>query len=131
MITASPSRFQVTCQGSNLCTLSWQRPPINYMRQGTLSNYLVNCSTTYNMDAQRGHQTTYVTRYSTYTSLRLQPYRLYSCCVAAVNEAGTGNSSCQVIFTHEAGELHVCTQFLCITYLLNSYHYCSSNGCPN
>ena len=59
------------------------------------------------MDSRRGHQTTYVTRYSIYTSLRLQPYRLYSCCVAAVNEAGTGNSSCQVIFTHEAGELHV------------------------
>ena len=81
--------------------LSWQRPPIHYTRQGTLLNYFVNCSS---MGARREDQTTYVTHSS--TSLRLQPYRPYNCCVAAVNEAGRGNQSCQTITTHEASKLH-------------------------
>ena len=104
MITASPMRLQVICEESNLCTLSWQQPPIYYARQGTLLNYFANCST---MDARRDDQaTTNVTCSFTYTSLRLQPCLFYNCCVAAVNEAGRGNSACQTILTHEAGTLH-------------------------
>ena len=105
MITASPMRLQVICEGSNSCTFSWQRPPIHYTRQGTLLNYFINCST---MGARRVDQTTSVTSSFTYTSLRLQPYRPYNCCVAAVNEAGRGNSFCQTIITHEAGKLYTC-----------------------
>lgn len=56
------------------------------------------------MDARREDQIlTNVTSSFTYTSVSLQPYQVYSCCVAAVNEAGRGNSSCQEIITHEAG----------------------------
>lgn len=58
--------------------------------------------------ARREDQITYVTSSSTYTSVSLQPYQVYSCCVAAVNEAGRGNSSCQEIITHEAGNyMHI------------------------
>ena len=41
--------------------------------------------------------------YSTYATLRFQPYQFYNCCVAAVNEAGRGSLSCQAFITHEAG----------------------------
>ena len=117
MITASPMRLQVICEESNLCILSWQQPPIYYTRQGTLLNYFANCST---MDARRDDQATkYVTRSFTYTSLRLQPYRFYNCCVAAVNEAGRGNSACQTILTHEAGTLQYNQYAHFMKFLLN------------
>ena len=55
-------------------------------------------------------QTIHRVAYSTHISLRLQPYLFYNCCVAAVNEAGRGNSSCQTIITNEAGELKIHVQ---------------------
>ena len=100
-IAASPMRLQVTCQELNWCTLIWQPPSINYRRQGTILNYFVTYSI---MNCRREYQTINVTRFSTSTSLRLQPYRFYNCCVAAVNEAGRGNSSCQTIISHETGK---------------------------
>ena len=57
------------------------------------------------MNTRRDDWATNVTSSFTHASLRLQPYRIYNCCVAAVNEAGRGNSSCQAIITHEAGKL--------------------------
>ena len=59
------------------------------------------------MGARREDQTTSVTHSFTYVTLWFQPYRSYNCCVAAVNEAGIGSSSCQTIITHEAGN-YVC-----------------------
>ena len=41
----------------------------------------------------------------TSTSISLQPYRFYYCCIAAVNEAGRGDSSCQKFITHETGNV--------------------------
>ena len=93
---ASPIRFQATVDHSNQCTLSWQPPNIT-KRHGTIQHYLVNCSTE---NLREDHNWTVLT---TATSISLQPYRFYNCCVAAVNEAGRGSSSCQIIITHEAG----------------------------
>ena len=92
----------MTCEESNLCTLSWQPPPTDQYsrRQGYILNYFVNCFTT---GAIREHQITYTT--PPYVTLRLQPYQFYNCCVAAVNEVGRGKSSCQAIITHQAGKL--------------------------
>ena len=42
---------------------------------------------------------------TTSISISLQPYRFYYCCVAAVNEAGKGDSSCQKFITHETGNV--------------------------
>ena len=61
--------------------------------------YLVNCSTE---DKRENYNWTVVT---TSTSISLQPYRFYYCCVAAVNEAGRGDSSCQKFITHETGNV--------------------------
>ena len=55
--------------------------------------------------------------------VQLQPYQFYNCCVAAVNEAGRGSSSCQTVITHEAGKLYIQTQRVhvleCIIYSCN------------
>ena len=113
-IVASPVRFQMMCETSNWCTLSWQRPPIYYRGHGSISNYFVNCSTEHT-DDRRDDQTLDVTYSSTYATLRLQPYRFYNCCVAAVNEAGRGDSTCQTIITHEAGKLY--TLYTILSYI--------------
>ena len=69
--------------------------------------YSVECSTKHR-DARRDDQTLNVTYYSsTFATLRLQPYRFYNCCIAAVNEAGRGDLSCQTVITHEAGKLTI------------------------
>ena len=106
--SASPVRLQVACGNSNSCTFSWRPPPILYSRgYGNVSNYMyfIECSTKHR-DARRDDQTLNVTYSSTIVTLRLQPYRFYNCCIAAVNEAGRGDSSCQPVITHEAGKLH-------------------------
>ena len=76
------------------------------------------------MNARQQYQTITITRFSTSTSLRLQPYQLYNCCVAAVNEAGRGNSSCQTIMTYEKRMFYVarpdsCNNNACI-YIYDS-----------
>lgn len=111
--TASPVKFQVICETSNLCTLSWQQPPINSRGHGNILSYSINCSILHN-DARRDEWTTNVTHTSTHTILhaQFQPYRFYNCCVSTVNEAGRGNQSCQTIVTHEAGKL--CIHIICI-----------------
>jgi hypothetical protein len=98
-------RFQVLCEMSNLCTLNWQQPPVLSRRQGNILNYSMNCSTLHK-DARRDEWTTNISTNATSLHAWFQPYRFYNCCVAAVNEAGTGNSSCQTVITHEAGKLH-------------------------
>ena len=120
---ASPTRFQTICEESNLCTLSWQRPPMYYRRQGTLLNYFINCSTVHK-DARRDESATNITLSSTNVTLHvwLQPYRFYNCCVAAVNEAGRGNSACQTIITHEAGKLYS----VGFTHTYKSHVYCTA-----
>ena len=114
---ASPTRFQATCEESNLCTLSWQRPPMYYRRQGTLLNYFINCSTVH----RRDESATNIMLSSTSVTLHvwLQPYQFYNCCVAAVNEAGKGNSACQTIITHEAGTPHYYQYAHYMKFLLN------------
>ena len=108
----------MTCTESNWCTLTWQPPPINFKRQGTILNYFINCATVPdNKDARRDDQIVNVTRFSSYANLVrawFQPYQIYNCCVAAMNEAGRGNSSCQTIITHEAGKL--CIHTICIKF---------------
>ena len=125
--TASPVRFQAICETSNLCTLSWQWPPIHSRGHGNISNYLINCSTLHN-DDRRDEWTTNITHTSTHAILHawFQPYRFYNCCVAAVNEAGRGNSSCQTIITPEAGKL--CVHITCIKVWVQKIS-CSSNCC--
>ena len=99
---ASPMRFQVMCETSNLCTLNWQQPPAHSRRHGNITNYFMNCSTLHK-DARREEWTTNMSSTNTTIQAWFQPYRFYNCCVAAVNEAGMGNSSCQTFITHEAG----------------------------
>ena len=96
-------RFQVMCETSNLCTLNWQQPPVHTTRHGNISNYFMNCSTLHK-DARREGWTTNISSINTTIQAWFQPYRFYNCCVAAVNEAGRGNSSCQIFITHEAGK---------------------------
>ena len=100
---ASPMRFQVMCETSNLCTLNWQQPPVHSRRHGNILNYFVSCSALHK-DARREEWTTNVSTNATLYYAWFQPYRFYNCCVAAVNEAGRGNSSCQTFITHEAGK---------------------------
>ena len=102
--TASPTRFQVMCETSNLCSLNWQQPPVLSTRHGNILNYFVSCSTLHK-DARRDEWTTNVSTNATlYAWFQLQPYQFYNCCVAAVNEAGRGLLSCQTFITHEAGK---------------------------
>ena len=91
-------RFHVTCTESNWCTLTWIPPPILHYQQ--LETVFINCSTR-NKFARRDDWTALVT----HTSLHvwLQPHQTYNCCVAAVNNAGRGNSICQTIITRETG----------------------------
>ena len=112
-------RFQVTCEESNLCTLSWQRPPTYSRRHGKIQSYFFNCTT---MEGTRSDDQSII--YSTYTSISLLPYRFYNCCVAAVNEAGIGKLSCQTIITHEAGKLHVYTYQKRYTYCNIKKNHC-------
>ena len=92
------------CEESNLCILSWQRPPTHSRGHGNISNYFINCSTNLHRNARREERTINVST-DAILHVQLQPYRLYNCCVAAVNEAGRGSSSCQTVITHEAGKL--------------------------
>jgi hypothetical protein len=95
-------RFQVICETSNFCTLNWQQPSVHSRRYGTILNYFINCSTLHK-DARRDEWTTNVSTNDISLYAWFQPYRFYNCCVAAVNEVGRGNSSCQTFITHEAG----------------------------
>lgn len=97
---ASPIRFQATVDHSNLCALSWQPSNIT-KRHGTIQHYLVNCNSS-TEDAKEDYNWTVLT---TTTFISLRPYQFYNCCVAAVNEAGRGSSSCQTVITHEAGTI--------------------------
>ena len=123
MYIASPIRFQATIDDSNLCTLNWQPPNIT-KRHGTIQHYLVNCSTE---DMREGNWTVLATN----TTTRLQPYQFYNCCVAAVNEAGRGNLSCQTIITHEAGTVTVDMLYVINYTSLINFPSCSSNSSSN
>lgn len=106
--TASPTRFQVTCDKSNLCTFSWQ-PPSAYTlsrRYGNTVYYGVSCTAT----GTKGNDQSivyrrYTSQYNSRINLSL-PYQFYNCCIVAMNEAGSGSPSCQTLITHEAGKLH-------------------------
>ena len=103
--TALPERLHITCTESNRCILTWQPPPIFYKRQEPIFSYFIICSA-HNRDARSDDGTvkrTYLSSYTNSVLVRLQPYQTYTCCVAAVNGAGRGHSSCQTVITHETG----------------------------
>ena len=79
---------------------------MNFKRQGTILYYFINCSTLHNKDAKRDDWTVNVVHYvyANYIRVLFQPYQIYNCCIAAVNKAGRGNSTCQTIITHETGK---------------------------
>ena len=92
-----PTNFQITVNGSNICMMKWQPPANLSIAHGTISHYVINCT-----NAELGHEESENST-QTFQMFSLRPYLLYKCCVLAVNEAGFGNSSCQTIFTNEAG----------------------------
>ena len=95
---AIPENLWASIEASDIVTLNWQAP-IMSRKHGTILYYTVKCSTQW--QGLRDEQI--ANTVLSHQSLELQPHTSYQCCVAAVNEVGGGQSSCQTVVTHETG----------------------------